>query len=50
MITDPQVAKVQLDAIKWTAARLHQDLRRKAEIYVGGSANGELAQVIRWER
>ena len=51
VITDPQVAKVQLDAIKWTAARLAPKVYgRKAEIYVGGSANGAFAQVIRWER
>src|SRR4051794_1435190 len=51
IITDPQVAKVQLDAIKWTAARLAPKVYGdKADITMGGNADQPLTQVIRWER
>ena len=51
VITDPQVAKVQLDAIKWTAARLAPKVYgNKAELNVGGQADNPLTQVIRWDR
>jgi hypothetical protein len=50
-ITDPQIAKVQLDAIKWTAARLAPRIYGdKAELNVGGQTDNPVATVIRWER
>src|SRR4051812_16054627 len=51
VISDPQAAKVQLDAIKWTAARLAPKVYgNKAEITIGGQPDAPLTQVIRWER
>jgi hypothetical protein len=51
VITDPQAAKVQLDAIKWTAARLAPKVYGdKAAISIGGNLGQPLTQVIRWER
>jgi hypothetical protein len=50
VITDPQVAKVQLDAIKWTAARLAPKVYgSKADVAIGGNLDQPLTQVIRWE-
>jgi hypothetical protein len=51
VISDPPVAKVQLDAIKWTAARLAPKVYgSKAELNLGGQAENPLTQVIRCER
>jgi hypothetical protein len=51
VISDPPVAKVQLDAIKRTAARLAPKVyRSKAELNLGGQAENPLTQVIRCER
>jgi hypothetical protein len=51
VINDPKVAKVQLDAIKWTAARLAPKVYgNKADIAIGGNLDQPLTQVIRWER
>src|SRR5215213_8473767 len=51
VISDPQVAKVQLDAIKWTAARLAPKVYgNKTELNVGGQAENPLTQVVRWDR
>src|SRR3954452_5806773 len=51
VIADPQVAKVQLDAIKWMAARLAPKVYGdKADIAIGGKPDQPLTKVIRWER
>jgi hypothetical protein len=51
VISDPQMAKVQLDAIKWTAARLAPRVYgAKADINLGGNPDQPLTQIIRWER
>jgi transposase-like protein len=51
IITDPQVAKVQLDAIKWTAARLAPKVYgHRADVAIGGNLDQPLTHVIRWER
>src|SRR3954454_3708303 len=51
VITDPQVAKVQLDAIKWTAARLAPRVYgHKADIAIGRNPDQSPAPVIRWGR
>src|SRR5215213_5040310 len=50
VISDPQVAKVQLDAIKWTAARLAPKVYgHRADVAIGGNLDQPLTQVIRWE-
>lgn len=52
-IADPAAARVQLDAIKWAAAKFNRRYAEKTNLNIGGQEDAPPVQtetVIRWER
>jgi hypothetical protein len=50
-LADPAFARLQLDAIKWTAGKLAPRVYgEKLDLNVGGQDGGPLTTVIRWEK
>jgi hypothetical protein len=49
-ITDPSFAKLQLDAIKWTAGKLAPKVYgEKVDLNVGGQEGNPVATIIKWQ-